>query len=412
MPDQGKKRGVTTYVAIIRRRRIEDVLSEHEEWEVFPELAEGEHRYHFRDLEQHQRHSLIRWSVVLVIVSVIFLAISCGFLHNDYVNANNSFQNTAMSKDVLNEAEQLAAQNNATVVNTGIYIENIKNVSIADSSFTADYTIWFTWEGDDSLDMANNFRLYMGTLDTKDVVVDTIEEGHHYQQVRGTATITRAFHTTRFPLETLQLNFYIEPAHTADRVLLRADMDDSTYNPSIYASGYSMEGFRVENVAYRYASDLGATFENTSIDEKPIVSEVFAKAQIRRSGFGFYIICFIAMWATLAWVLISLFLAARRRVDAMGMISGSLIGTAGNIMVGAGALPGSLDLGLLVFGNIWGVLNVIMITIIVVHINTLRSSLGGGERNETANYFGTVMLIISTVIVVVGNILLPLSAIM
>lgn len=397
---------------LIRRRRVEEILAEHEEWEVFPELAKGEHRYHFKDLDEHHKRSLIIWVTAIALASIIFLTISCVFLHSDYVDGQDSFENNKMSTAILDEAEQLAEQNNATVVNTGIYLENVKSVSIADSNFTADFTIWFTWEGDDDLDMANNFRLYMGSIDNMQVVADTVEAGHHYQQIRGTATITRAFHTTRFPLETLQLNFYIEPSHTADQVLLRADMNDSTYNPHIYASGYSMEGFKIENVAYRYASNLGETFQNTTIDTRPIVSEVYARALIRRSGFGFYVLCFIAMWATIAWVLISLFLAARRRVDAMGMISGSLIGTAGNIMVGAGALPGSLDLGLLVFGNVWGVLVVIMVTVVVVHINSLRSELGGGRHNETANYFGSVMFIVMTIVAIVGNILLPLSAIM
>ena len=64
-------------------------------------------------------------------------------------------------------------------------------------------------EGDDDLDMAHNFTVYRGAINKLTVIEDTTdEEDNHYQLVSFDVTISKAFWTVRFPLESHQLNVY------------------------------------------------------------------------------------------------------------------------------------------------------------------------------------------------------------
>ena len=339
-----------------------------------------------------------------------YICLVCAYLHADKISQDGSWTkyDIANNED-LQYAETIASTYGATRVTTGIYMDNIKSISIKDSQFTADMVVWFRWSGDDDLDMADHFKIYKGSITKKDVAVDTIQNGEHYQQVRLTATITRDFHTVRFPLESLQLHTYIESEYTANRVIFDADLDSSSYNPDLYASGYDLTRANTQATAYHYTTDLGETFADGGT---PVASELYNNIEVRRSSPGLYFICFIAMYGTSLWVLISLFLAARRRVDPLSMIPSALFGTVSNIMVGAVMLPSSLDMGLLLFVNAWGIATIIACTCIIIHINTLRSSLGGGAKNQTANYFGSLMFKLMVALVIIGNIALPLSAVL
>lgn len=348
--------------------------------DIKPHLAEDEKDYTFADLTPINKKNTVKWFLIVLISALAYLILACGYLHADKIAQDTSWNSkTSPNNESLRYAEDIASIYGATHVQTGIYVENVKSVSIKDSQYVADMTVWFRWTGDDDLDMANHFRVYKGTVTNKDVAIDTVQMGEHYQQVRFTATITRDFHTTRFPLESLQLHTYIESEYTADRVIFDADLDSSAINPSIYASGYDISRTATTATAYRYTTDLGETFKDGG---NPVTSELFNNIEVKRSGFGLYLLCFIAMYGTSLWVLISLFLAARRRVDPLGMIPSALFGTVSNVMVGAVMLPSSLDVGLLVFVNIWGIATILVCTGVIIHVNSLRSNLGGGVKNQ------------------------------
>jgi hypothetical protein len=91
------------------------------------------------------------------------------------------------------------------------------------------------------------------------------------------------------------------------------------------------------------------------------------------------------------------------------MIPGALFGTVSNIMVGAALLPDALDLGLLEFVNIWGILTIVMVAVYIIQINNIRSEYG--RRDEAfSKFFGRAMFYIALVFALSGNIALPLVA--
>ncbi|MEG2982469.1 MAG: hypothetical protein RR794_02295, partial [Raoultibacter sp.] len=118
---------------------------------------------------------------------------------------------------------------------------------------------------------------------------------------------------------------------------------------------------------------------------------------------------FIAMYGTTAWILLCLYICTNRRVDPLGMIGSAFFGAVSNIMIGANLVPDALKFGLLEYGNLFGVAIIIAGTAIVIGINYIRH-----ERKDMAfaQFYGRIMLAVFVTIVVVGNLALPLSAMM
>ena len=140
-----------------------------------------------------------------------------------------------------------------------------------------------------------------------------------------------------------------------------------------------------------------------------ITSEFMTQFEINRSGLGLYAKCFIALFGTSLWVFITMFLCTYHRVDPLSMIPAALFGTVSNIMVGANLLPDALEIGLLEYVNAWGIFTIIAGALTIININRIRNKHGD---NQFAALFGRVMSFTLMFIVILGHILMPLSAYM
>lgn len=52
-----------------------------------------------------------------------------------------------LTESGLTPAEQNLFTNNTTKVLTGIYVDQIRDLSLSDSKWTVDFYIWFKWNG-------------------------------------------------------------------------------------------------------------------------------------------------------------------------------------------------------------------------------------------------------------------------
>ena len=57
--------------------------------------------------------------------------------------------------------------------------------------------------------MANNFRVYNGLMNKKEILEEVHEDGQHYQMLRVDATVQKNYWIVRFPLESYQMRLYI-----------------------------------------------------------------------------------------------------------------------------------------------------------------------------------------------------------
>lgn len=265
--------------------------------------------------------------------------------------------------------------------------------------------IWFKWEGNDNLDMAKHFRIYKGTINKTEVVKNYHENGVNYQAVRCDVSITKNYWNRRFPLESHQLRMYVESELPVDDVVFVNDRENSGINDSLGISGYDLRRNETGTTMVEYDNNHG----DPEIPGGIINSEHITALELNRDSMGLYVKCFIALVGTITWVLITLFICTYHRVDPLSMIPAALFGTVTNIMVGANLLPDALQLGLLEFVNIFGIVTILAVAMTIININRIRNKY---EDRDFASFYGRVMFYTILVLVVAGNIILPMSAYM
>lgn len=360
-------------------------------------------KINLRDMLPWQKRRLFISVGLFLLISLTFLTYSVSTLYNDK-KAEDKYWDQYLEIDPQIKEKVDTISQDATVVSIGSYIENLKKISLKSNNFSLDYLIWFNWEGNPDLDMANNFRIYKGNITKKELVKEYHEGDTNYQLVRISVTISKTFWTPRFPLESHQLRIYVESNLDAGDVVFVKE-DEAQTNPNLSIAGYDFT--RVDNavVANEYTSNNGdPTYEGSTVN-----SEFVTQFEITRSDFGTYFKCFIALLGTSVWVFITLYINTNHRVDPLGMIPAALFGTVSNIMVGANLLPDALQVGLLEYVNFWGILTILSVTFTVINVNRIRNKY---EDKDFAHFYGLVMFWLILIIIISGHFLLPISAFM
>lgn len=360
-------------------------------------------KINLRDMLPWQKRRLFISVGLFLLISLTFLTYSVSTLYNDK-KAEDKYWDQYLEIDPQIKEKVDTISQDATVVSIGSYIENLKEISLKSNNFSLDYLIWFNWEGNPDLDMANNFRIYKGNITKKELVKEYHEGDTNYQLVRISVTISKTFWTPRFPLESHQLRIYVESNLDAGDVVFVKE-DEAQTNPNLSIAGYDFT--RVDNavVANEYTSNNGdPTYEGSTVN-----SEFVTQFEITRSDFGTYFKCFIALLGTSVWVFITLYINTNHRVDPLGMIPAALFGTVSNIMVGANLLPDALQVGLLEYVNFWGILTILSVTFTVINVNRIRNKY---EDKDFAHFYGLVMFWLILIIIISGHFLLPISAFM
>lgn len=353
----------------------------------------------FKDLKDKQKRKLFIATGLIVAIFTSYLAFSLTTLFNDKTAEDSYWQSYLEPSDEYTKAVEERGQN-ATQVIVGTYVENLKEVNIKASSFRASYEIWFKWEGDPKLDMMNHFRIYKGTINKQEVIKDYHDGTYNYQKIRVDATVTKNFWTKRFPLESHQLRMYVESNYPVEKVTFVGDTTHSSTNPNLSITGYDLT--RSSNSVTGYTQK---TTGDPEIKNDITCSEYMSAIEINRTGPGLYVKCFIALLGTLTWIMITLFLCSYHHIDPLGMIPAALFGTVSNIMVGANLLPDALDLGLLEYVNIFGIMCILSGAIIVINVNRIRNA---HEDKAFAGYFGRRLFYLMVFFILLGNILFPL----
>lgn len=375
------------------------------------EIRREASEYHisdFRGLDPWKRRMTIRWVVGTAIAGIACLVAFCLILRGSVESEHATWfdQSSPEVSEALATAEDHANREGAVRVQVGTYVENIDSVDIKDSSFDATVLVWFRWTGSPDLDMANHFSILRGLTNSSAVIRDETVGDTRYQLVRITTTVAKLYDTRRFPLDSHELRIVVESTYRAARVLFVPDYDNSSMNAALSVPGYNVTAIRngiTANVSETSESDPFAI-------DAPVMSDFVTAIDIDSHGLGLYFKCFIAMYGTTLWVLIMLFVCGHQRIDPLDMLPDALFGTVANIMIGAELLPDALDLGLLEFMNIWGVVTILATTLAVIQVNNIRSDYGNRPDEEYAEFFGRSMFLVVAALAVVGDIAIPLAA--
>lgn len=356
-----------------------------------------------RKLEGWQKRKLMSaFFTIVIIASVYITSASMSLLKDKNGEAEYWTSNLVMNEELQSQVD--AVSTNATKVYSGTYVENLKEVNIKGSYFRGVYQIWFRWVGNPELDMAHHFDIYKGSVNSMELIKETHVGDVNYQLIRIDATVTKNYWTKRFPLESHQLRMYLKSNYTADKVVFMKD-EGSGVNGNIGISGYELKQMDTGVYANKYDSIHG----DPQAENGLIVSEMVTAIELNRDGWGLYVKCFIALVGTISWVMIALFICSYHHVDPLGMMPAALFGTVTNIMVGANLLPDALEIGLLEYINFYGILTILACALAVINVNRIRNK---WNDKEFASYFGRVLFYTMLFFILLGNIIMPLSAYM
>lgn len=357
-----------------------------------------------KDMEPWQKRRYFVTLALIIGVALVYLGYTCNLLYQDKISEadywDKSLQTTEQAQAHLDRIDA-----NAVPVTVGTWVETFKELSLKSSTYRIEFMVWFRWEGDKELDMANNFRIYKGVVNKSQLVKESSENGVNYQLLRVDATIVKNYWTIRFPLESHQLRMYLESNYTADQVVFVNDEENSGVSSALDIPGYKL----VRSAAGIFTQEYENTQGDPALPNPMVKSEHVTALEVNRESFGLYVKCFIALFGTSLWVLIILFINTYHRVDPLSMIPAALFGTVSNIMVGANLLPDVLQLGLLEFVNTWGVMTILMVAMVVININRIRSKF---EDKDFAALYGKTMFYTIASVVVIGHILMPVCALM
>lgn len=351
--------------------------------------------------EGWQKKRLFLCLAIIILGGFLYISYAAHDLYTDK-KGEESYWNYHLAESTEN-TEKIAEISKAAIpVTCGVYVENLKEINIKSSSYRVVAKLWFKWDANEDLDMIHNFEIYNGTMNKLELLEDKVYDGIHYQCARIDVSVFKNFWAKRFPLESHQLRFYVEPLYRVQRVKLVAD-EDSGINPGVGIAGYEFQRFSNAIFNQEYDSSYG----DDTIEGDLITSEYMYQMEFNRNGFGLYLKCFIALFGTSLWVFITLFLCTYHKIDPLSMIPAALFGTVSNIMVGANLLPDALDIGLLEYVNTWGVFTILSGALVIININRIRSKY---QDHEFASKFGRIMFYSLVTLVVSGHIIMPVCA--
>lgn len=357
----------------------------------------------FNEFEPWQKKKLIHWWMLYVIVLSVFISVVVFHMIKEKDSTAREYEAT-----LIDDAESVAIRDevsgHAVHVTTGTYVESVKDISLKNCNYRVAFLIWFKWE-DAELDFLNDqFRIYNGVINKKEVIKDYHKDGLHYQQMRVDVTVSKSFNIERFPLGSQVLKFYVEAnGYNADEVIFVADKENSGLNKNLSISGYSLVRGDVAEHTVAYPS----TMNNPRFAKARVTSEIVTVMEINRSDWGLYMKCFIALLGTTVWVFIVLYVSANHKTNPLGTVPAALFGTIGNLMVGANLLPDVVQVGLVEYVNLYGTIVILAGTLSIINVNRLRELKGG---DVFAQYFGRVMFFTLLVLCVAGQIIMPVSA--
>ena len=364
--------------------------------------VEVKEKIKFKNLDREQKKQMITMFSSLTLIFVIVLVYFCSVLFvENYTSNERWYSHLKDSPEQAARAAKLAKD--AQQVEVGIYIENLRSLDMKNSEYRAGMMVWFKWKGDPELDPANNFRVYKGYENKKTVITEIHDDDINYQLVGMDVTVSKNYHTKLFPLESHQLRLYVESTYPIQEVHFKADKENSGFNEDLTITGFDFDRFAIGQLTYEYNSSHG----NPHVEGKEMSSEVVTAFEIKRTDIGLFFKCFIALFATLIWLLISLYVCTYHHVNPLGMVSGALFGAVGNIVVGANLLPDGTAGGLLEYGNIWGTLVILGGVIAIISINRVRDVVS----KDYAKYYGRFLFNMILAFAVIGMVLLPVFAI-
>lgn len=256
-------------------------------------------------------------------------------------------------------------------VAVGIYLNQVRELSLRDSQFVVDFWIWFRWkkgavvEGE-VLDPLKSYEISGGDIESRanEFREDLAGTEWSYATERVVARVVQVFDVSQFPQDRHHLVIAIEDGeHEEALVTLTVDSANSRIDPKVHVPGFRVRNFESAIVQHAYKTNYGDV--TLPSDSESIYSRCEFTLNIERPGFGYTLKLMWGMWLSALVALLALFIKPVHVDPRFGLPVGAIFAAMANQYIVSSVLP---DSATVTSADIAG-----MATIIVILIGVAES---------------------------------------
>ena len=287
-------------------------------------------------------------------------------------------------------------------VMVGGRINRVGEFSLRESAWTADFNLWFSWEGE-AVNPGKDFRIVNGQV-LQQINVENSRRGKgHYVEYQVVARIMEDFDASRFPFAEDGLFVLIEDITQGSKaVRYIADRQGSTISPEAMPQGMNLIRF----VADTKIGLHGNAQASQGLPEK-VRSQFILAMLVMINGLGLYQKFFQALFASVAVSMIALFIRPLNLDCRFGLPVGGFFAAVGNNIFVGTLMPHSDRLTLADMVNATGLLTIFLILVqSVISLHICETT--GSER--LSHMFDRVSFGVFLIGYAAVNLALPISA--
>lgn len=202
-----------------------------------------------------------------------------------------------------------AANKTPTVVDVGVFLNNVPSVMLKERKFQVDFNLWFRWTGD-AVNPTESFEVVGGHIDLKEELAKKKVDNVNYGLYKIVATINYNFDLAKYPLDDHALKIQIEDVkRDSTEMVYRADIASTSVNPKVHVPGWDTGKFVASTSLTHYPTNYGDP-EAPKANQSDYSRATFS-LDLLRNGYG----NFFKLFSMLFFAGVIAFFAFRVRSD-------------------------------------------------------------------------------------------------
>ena len=309
------------------------------------------------------------------------------------------------------DLEELAPEEKATLgrepvdVAVGIRINRISAFSLRESTWRADFDIWFRWSGD-GVEPGGNFDVVNGEVDHLEREESYTDGSERYERFNVRAGLTINLDASRFPFSDQVMSIQVEDrADGADRLQFIPDEKDSGVSRLGIPPSLKITRTTAASKLYGYKSRRGDP--RISDGRTDVHSRFIFAFLVVPPGAGLFFILFQALFASIAIAFVVFFIKPTQVDPRFGLGVGAFFAVVGNNIYVASVLPFSGQISLSGMVNGIGLITVFL-TLFQSTVSLYLFDIKGRER--LSRFFDHVSFVAFLVGYVAVNLILIRTA--
>ncbi len=353
------------------------------------------------------RKFILLWIIGIIMIFCVVGSFMVGAVYEDKqsdIAKHIERMSPNLTESGLTPGEQNLSINNTTKVLTGIYVDQIRDLSLSDSKWTVDFYIWFKWNGS-KVNPGENLQIVDGNIIDKKIKDNYTNGTQHYQIYYVTAEISKFFDVLRFPMDNHVLTLEIEDEQNerSDLVFV-AENNTSDFSSRIQIPGYNIDNVAVIEKPHTYKSNFGDPRIGSN---KTTFSQLRMGIDISRPDSGFYFRIFIGLFVAVIAALLALFIKPTKVDPRFVLGSGALFVAIANFIITSELIPKTGAMTLADMVNNLGLI-LILVTLIESTISLYLYDKKGEKKLSWV--LDRVSIVLLVVIYIIINVAMVISA--